>query len=180
MSGKLKSLVFAGFAFLLMSLPAFSQMTTLEGQVKGADGKPVAGATIQFDRTDIKGQYKVKTDKKGKYGHYGLPAGRYDVTVIVDGKPVAQQKGVQTKYTEMPPLDFDLAKTGAAEEADAPDRALSASEKANRDKASQGARSSARQEQGVERHFPGRQGRARCQAVRSGHRTLYQGFHTRR
>src|ERR1700744_5862185 len=98
MSGKLKSLLFSGFAFLLLSLPAFAQMTTIEGEVKGADGKPLAGATVQFDRTDIKGSYKVKTDKKGKYGHYGLPLGTYDVSVLVDNKPAEAQKGVRTKY----------------------------------------------------------------------------------
>jgi tetratricopeptide (TPR) repeat protein len=135
MSGKLKSLVFAGFAFLLLSLPAFAQMTSLEGTVKGPDGKPLNGATIQLERTDIKGQYTIKTDKKGHYGHYGLPAGTYDVTVILDGKPVAQQKHVTTKYNGVPPLDFDLAKMGATEAADAPDKSMSAADKANRDKA---------------------------------------------
>jgi len=136
MSGKLKSLVFSGFAFLLLSLPAFAQMTTVEGEVKGADGKPVAGATVQFDRTDIKGQYKVKTDKKGKYGHYGLPLGKYDITVLVDNKPVAQQKAVQTKYAGIGPIDFDLARSAPGEEAEAPDKAMSQGEKASRDKAS--------------------------------------------
>src|ERR1700733_2851520 len=110
MSAKLKSFALSAFAFLLLSLPAFGQMTTLEGEVKGADGKPLAGAVVQFDRTDIKGSYKVKTDKKGKYGHYGLPAGTYDVSVLVDNKVVDGMKGVKTKYSGNPPVDFDLSK----------------------------------------------------------------------
>ena len=120
MSAKLKSVAFSAFAFLLLSLPAFGQMTTLEGEVKGADGKPLAGAVVQFDRTDIKGSYKVKTDKKGKYGHYGLPAGKYDVSVLVDNKVVDSVKGVQTKYSGTAPVDFDLSKSAAAQEAAGP------------------------------------------------------------
>lgn len=120
MSAKLKSVAFSAFAFLLLSLPAFGQMTSLEGEVKGADGKPLAGAVVQFDRTDIKGSYKVKTDKKGKYGHYGLPAGKYDVSVLVDNKIADTVKGIQTKYAGTPPVNFDLSKSAEAQEAAGP------------------------------------------------------------
>lgn len=138
MSGKLKSLLFPAFAFLLLSLPAFAQMTSIEGEVKGVDGKPLAGATIKFDRTDIKGSYNVKTDKKGKYGHYGLPMGRYDVTVLVDNKVVDQTKGIQSKYSAPQEVNFDIAKDGGSDTAAAgpPDaeRGMSASEKAGFEK----------------------------------------------
>jgi tetratricopeptide (TPR) repeat protein len=117
MSGKVKSLLFSAFAFLLLSLPAFGQMTSIEGSVKGLDGKPLAGATVKFDRTDIKGSYTVKTDKKGKYGHYGLPMGRYDISVVVDGKMMDQTKGIQSKFAGPQEVDFDLAKDGAQEAA---------------------------------------------------------------
>ena len=62
--------------------------------MKGADGKPVQGAKISIVRTDIKGNYPTKTDKKGHYIYMGLPMGKYDVKVEIDGKMVDQQKGV--------------------------------------------------------------------------------------
>ena len=110
MSRQLKMLVLTGVASLVLSLPAFSQTTTVEGDVKGPDGKPVAGAVIQFDRTDIKGSYTVKTDKKGHYGHYGLPASAtFEVSVIVDGQVRDVMKGVKGKVEEdTTDLDFDL------------------------------------------------------------------------
>ncbi len=42
-------------------------MTQMVGTVIGADGKPVQGAEVQINRTDIKAAYKIKTDKSGKF-----------------------------------------------------------------------------------------------------------------
>jgi len=104
----LKSLALSGFALLFLSLPAFSQTSTIEGTVKDPDGKPIQGAVINIDRTDIKGHYPVKTDKKGHYGHYGLPLGGvFDVTVVVNGEVRDQIKGVRTKGDPIE-QDFNL------------------------------------------------------------------------
>jgi Tfp pilus assembly protein PilF len=108
MSFQLKPLAIASFAALLLSLPALSQTTQLEGIVKGPDGKPVANAVIKIDRTDIKGNYSVKTDKKGHYGHYGLPLGTFDVSVVVDGQVKDMMKNVRTKGGDPLQLNFDL------------------------------------------------------------------------
>lgn len=114
MSLSLKSLLFSGFAFLLLSLPAFAQTSTIEGVVKDPDGKPVQGAIVNIDRTDIKGHYTVKTDKKGHYGHYGLPlGGKYDVTVMIDGQLRDKMTGVPTKG-DPTTLDFNLKNQQAA------------------------------------------------------------------
>jgi tetratricopeptide (TPR) repeat protein len=109
MSSHLKSLIFPAFALLLASLPAFAQVTALEGYVKDESGKPLQNAVINFDRTDIKGHYTVKTDKKGHFGHYGLPIGKYDVTVMVDGKQRDKMTGVMTHPGDAQVLPtFDL------------------------------------------------------------------------
>jgi tetratricopeptide (TPR) repeat protein len=98
MSFPLKSLSLSGLAFLFLAVPAFSQTSIIEGIVKDPDGKPLPGAVINIDRTDIKGHYTVKTDKKGHYGHYGLPfGGTYDISVVVDGQVKDFVKGVRTK-----------------------------------------------------------------------------------
>jgi tetratricopeptide (TPR) repeat protein len=108
MYSPLKSLVFPAFVLMLGSLPAFSQVTQVEGVVKDETGKPVANAQVVFDRTDIKGHYTVKTDKKGHYGHYGLPLGTYNITLQVDGKDRDSIKGVKTRLGDPLTQNFDL------------------------------------------------------------------------
>ena len=94
-------------ASLLFSSLCFAQTGAIEGDVKGEDGKPLVGATIKIDRTDIKQSFNVKTDKKGHYyyGGLGIP-GAYDVTVEVGGKAVDGVKGVKPAGTS--DVNFDL------------------------------------------------------------------------
>ncbi len=108
MTLKLRTLALSAAAFFLFALSAFAQVTALEGIVKGDDGQPVKGALVKIDRKDIKGSYSVKTDKKGHYGHYGLPIGTYKVSVEVDGKPVDSVDNVRTRLGDPQPLNFDL------------------------------------------------------------------------
>jgi tetratricopeptide (TPR) repeat protein len=132
MSFPLKSLALPGLALLFFSLPAFSQTSIIEGVVKDPDGKPLQNAVVTIHRTDIKGDYTVKTDKKGHYGHYGLPLGGvYDVSVTVDGQLKDLIKGVRTKgdpTTE----DFNL-KSAQQQAAAAPAEAERGMTKAQKD-----------------------------------------------
>src|SRR5882724_7385920 len=98
---------FAGL-FLFTAL-SFGQTTAIEGDVKGEDGLPLKGALDKIDRTDIKGAYKVKTDKKGHYFHAGLPLGIYNVTVEVDGKDMDSIAKVQPRLGDPLPVNFDLS-----------------------------------------------------------------------
>ena len=117
MSFPLKSLTLSAFAFLLLSLPAFSQTTAIEGIVKDPQGKPIQGAVVTFERTDIKGHYQVKSDKKGHYGHYGLPLGTFTITVAVDGQVKDTATGFRTGLGDPKQLNFDLKQS--AEQAQA-------------------------------------------------------------
>ncbi len=103
-----RSLALSAIALLALSFTLPAQITAIEGVVKGADGKPVQGAKIVIVRTDIKGNYNCKTDKKGHYIYMGLPMGKYDISVEVDGKMVDQQKGVPTHPGDPQPINFDL------------------------------------------------------------------------
>ncbi|MBZ2186529.1 MAG: tetratricopeptide repeat protein [Bryobacter sp.] len=107
--------LFLGFA----ANPAFSQTGALEGKVIGPDGKPVGkdAALILITRTDIKGNYKVKTNKKGEFFHAGLPLGTYDVSCEVDGKVVDSVKGVRMRLGDPVPVNFDLAQMAARQAA---------------------------------------------------------------
>jgi tetratricopeptide (TPR) repeat protein len=104
-----RSLTLSGFV-LLLSCCAWAQTTTLEGDVKDQNGQPLKGAVIKLDRTDIKGHYQVKSDKKGHWLYTGLPFGKYDVSCEVDGKVVDKVSGVQSKYGDSVPVNFDLRK----------------------------------------------------------------------
>lgn len=95
----------------LSASPVLAQTGALEGKVIGADGKPVAkdAALILITRTDIKGNYKVKTNKKGEFFHAGLPMGTYDVACEVGGNVIDSVKGVRVRMGDPTPVNFDLA-----------------------------------------------------------------------
>jgi tetratricopeptide (TPR) repeat protein len=117
MSSRLKSLTTSAFAFLLLSLPALAQTSAVEGIIKDPTGKPLQGAVVNFDRTDIKGHYSVKSDKKGHYGHYGLPLGTYTITVVVDGAVKDTANGFRTGLGDPKTLNFDLHESAAQAQA---------------------------------------------------------------
>lgn len=97
----------ASCSFFLVA-SALAQTSAIEGDVIGEDGKPLAGALVLITRTDIKGNYKVKTNKKGHYFHAGLPLGTYEVSVEVDGKIVDTVRGVRTTLGEPTVVNFNL------------------------------------------------------------------------
>lgn len=93
-------------AFLFSSL-CLAQTGTIQGDTKGDDGKPLVGATVKIERTDIKQSFKTKTDKKGHYVYAGLGLpGTYDVTLEVNGKDVDSITGVKPQGSI--DVNFDL------------------------------------------------------------------------
>ncbi len=111
--GKLALLAMSSFLFAGLSM---AQTSSLEGDVKGEDGQPLKGALVKIERTDIKGSYKVKTDKKGHYFHTGLPLGTYNLTVEVEGKDRDTVKGVRTRLGDAMPVNFDLQRLKAKQQ----------------------------------------------------------------
>ena len=119
MSAQLRrSLLLSGFLLLAVSAIQ-AQTTTLEGDVKDQNGQPLKGAVIVLDRTDIKGHYQVKSDKKGHWLYTGLPYGKYDISCQVDGKVMDKVNGVQSKYGDSTVVDFDLRKVAQQQAATA-------------------------------------------------------------
>ena len=111
---RFKKLVGLSALGMLLAGGALAQTTSLEGDVKGEDGKPLVGAWIKLERTDIKGSYKVKTDKKGHWFHAGLPIGTYNIACEVDGVVKDTVKGVRSKMGDPLPVNFDLQKMAGA------------------------------------------------------------------
>lgn len=107
---KIKNLLSAilGCAFLtVLSLNAYAQVGRMEGDVfKAGTTEPIVGADVQIIRTDIKGNYPVKTDKKGHFLHAGVPfVGTYTVIVSAEGHEPSFFTGVRP---DKEPLKFEL------------------------------------------------------------------------
>jgi len=105
--------VMAAVAVLLFSAILVSaQNEQMRGSVKivGADGKstPVAGAMIDVYRTDIKGDYHVKSDKKGDWVFAGLPfVGTYTISVSAPGASPTARGGVKARADQ--PIEIVLS-----------------------------------------------------------------------
>jgi len=113
MQSLMRKFLVAAPVALMFSSAVWAQTGAIEGDVKGEDGKPAVGAVIKIVRTDIKGNYQTKTDKKGHYyyGGLGLP-GVFDVTIEMNGKPMDQMKGVRTTGAPAE-VNFDLKAAAA-------------------------------------------------------------------
>lgn len=114
---KFRNVALTATSILLFALSAFAQTSSLEGDVKGDDGAPLKGALVKIERKDIKGNYKVKTDKKGHYFHAGLPLGTYKIIVEVDGRDVDSVDNVRTRLGDPTEVSFDLKQVKQRQEA---------------------------------------------------------------
>jgi len=103
-----RKLAWAAAPFFLLVGATWAQTSSIQGEVKGEDGKPLQNALVRIERKDIKGNYQVKTKKKGDYFHAGLPLGTYDLFVEVDGKVRDQVRGVRTRLGDPTVINFDL------------------------------------------------------------------------
>jgi len=105
---KIKHILLVVAMMALASLTATAQTGRLEGDVVKADTKePIVGAEVQIERTDIKGSYPVKTDKKGHFLHAGVPyVGTYTVIVSAPGCMPDFVQNVRGSQTD--PIKFEL------------------------------------------------------------------------
>ncbi len=117
MSAVLRKLAVYIPTLTLFSALSFAQVTSIEGDVKDENGKPVKDAIIKIERKDIKGNYKTKTDKKGHYFHAGLPLGMYKITLEIEGKDVDMVDNIRTRLGDPLAVDFNLAQVKARQQA---------------------------------------------------------------
>ncbi len=113
----LKRLGWAVSGLVLFAGLSLAQTSAISGEVTGEDGKPLKDALIKIERKDIKGNYKVKTNKKGEFYYGGLQLGTYDVMCEVNGKDVDRVQGVRTSLGEPRQVNFDLQKMKQRQEA---------------------------------------------------------------
>lgn len=101
-----------------LSVPlAFSQNTgSVKGVCKDTDGKPIAGAQVEWLGTETGHTYTLKTNNKGEYFSLGIVPGKYNVKLSKDGKEIFHVNGVTVGLEEFD-LDFDLKKEQAQQAA---------------------------------------------------------------
>ncbi|HEX4810623.1 MAG TPA: tetratricopeptide repeat protein [Bryobacteraceae bacterium] len=117
MLAQLRRSLLLSASVLLVASSVWAQVTTLEGDVKDENGKPVPNALIVLNRTDIKGHYQVKSNKKGHWFYTGLPFGTYDIDCEVDGNVVDKMAGVKSKYGDTVTVDFNTGRNKAQQAA---------------------------------------------------------------
>jgi tetratricopeptide (TPR) repeat protein len=146
-----KKLFILGAAIAIFSLGAGAAMAQ-SGQMRGtvlfaqANGTtvPAAGATVDVYRTDVKGEYHNKTNKKGEWVFAGLPfVGTYTIAVSMPGarpdfQPEAKAgREVDYKMTLSPGdgrvLTFEEIKAATIKGTGAPSGGESAADRAKRE-----------------------------------------------
>lgn len=67
-------------ALVLCSSQVFAQASgTVKGVCKDPEGKPLAGAVVEYDNLDNGQKYSLKTNAKGEYFSLGITPGKYKV-----------------------------------------------------------------------------------------------------
>ncbi len=77
-------------AVAMFSLPALAQNGQIDGELIGADGLPLANATIIMDQQrDGTAHYELETNERGDFTHVSVVPSFYQIIVRMDGRTLA-------------------------------------------------------------------------------------------
>jgi len=104
------------FSLVLLSGSAWAASLTIQGDVKGPDGKPVPSAEVRIQRTDNKiFGGTLKTDAQGRFVFKNLAMGTYMLRASANGMAATSVDNVLTRAEGAVRVNFNLKKqTGAA------------------------------------------------------------------
>ena len=108
--------IWIGFVGVMLFVASASAASSrLQGIVKDAKGHPIQGADIRIEATNT-GRLltTVKTDVYGRYTLEGLVAGKYRVTLVVNGAVKASINNTRLELGESTQLNFELKQTRAS------------------------------------------------------------------
>ena len=108
--------IWIGFIGVMLFVASASAASSrLQGIVKDAKGHPIQGADIRIEATNT-GRLltTVKTDVYGRYTLEGLVAGKYRVTLVVNGAVKASINNTTLELGESTQLNFELKQTRAS------------------------------------------------------------------
>jgi hypothetical protein len=120
-SSRIIGSVFLGLILVAGTVGAAT--STIQGDVKGPDGKPIQGAQVTIARKDAKGSVgSVKTDSKGRYVLKDLALGAYNISVNANGMAATTATDVKSRTDGVLRLDFNLKRQAGTAEAATPDK----------------------------------------------------------
>lgn len=104
-----------GFVGLVLSVASvWAEPSSILGVVRDAKGEPITGASVRIEARNGERLIKtVKTDVNGHYASAGLPAGRYRITLVVNGAVKTSINNTTVELGEPTHLNFDLTPTSA-------------------------------------------------------------------
>jgi Tfp pilus assembly protein PilF len=107
-----KQLILIGLVLALAgaALAQMSGLMMVRGKCTDVDGKPYTNGFVRIVNTDNGRKYEMKLNSKGEYMQAGVPLGKYDATLVVDGKDVFRLNGIQPDPTGETVIDFDMKK----------------------------------------------------------------------
>lgn len=99
---------FFSAATFAVSVTASAAESSIQGDIKGVDGRPLQGAEVRIERIDKKSPaITIKTNAKGSYSSSGLASvGTYKISVV-EGGAVKSSVNVKTAGDKAR-IDFDL------------------------------------------------------------------------
>ncbi len=96
------------FVLGMCATPSWAQLEgTIRGTVKGPDGKPLAGATIQMYDPQTGRKFSAVTNAKGEYSTNAVYAGTYKMTLNVKGSPIDEKNNVGLGAGQEQVVDWD-------------------------------------------------------------------------
>ena len=98
----------AALVFTLLASTAVAQTGAVRGRVLDESGQGIQGAMVYIERIGMRGNYKVKTNKKGSYFHAGLPMGEYNLRLEINNQEIQTINSYRVKLGEPEAVDFDL------------------------------------------------------------------------
>jgi 5-hydroxyisourate hydrolase-like protein (transthyretin family) len=111
----IKSIWIGFIGAMLYVATASAAGPALAGMVKDAQGHPIQGADIRIEATKTGALLTtVKTNADGRYSSEGLAAGKYRVTLVVNGAVKASINNTRLEPGESTQLNFDLKQTRAS------------------------------------------------------------------
>jgi len=95
---------------LAAAAPGLSQSTTAElfGTVRDPAGLAVESASVEVVQVDTGARAGISSAADGRYRFFGLPPGRYRVSVVKPGFALLKREGILLRVGEQAGLDFTL------------------------------------------------------------------------
>lgn len=117
-----KRIAFFLFVATLMALltltAAAQQVTIVKGTCKDEHGKPIAGATVEFDNLESGGKTTLKTDGHGEYYSTEVVAGSYKIILSSADGELSASLNATIKAGARNTTDFSGAAVAQSKEAD--------------------------------------------------------------